>query len=181
MFTRTARLLLRPGWAEDARVLASAIGDERIVCNLATAPWPYGLSDAEEFLARPRDRVLPSLLIFERTDDAPRLVGACGLGRTPSGGVQIGYWIALEFWGRGYATEACGALVEIARALRLPRLQASFFIDNPASGRVLEKLGFERTGITAPMLSRARGGEARAEILSLELGSPAIVPQSMAA
>ncbi|MBA3730647.1 MAG: GNAT family N-acetyltransferase, partial [Sphingomonas sp.] len=41
MFTRTARLLLRPGWAEDAPALAAAIGDERIVRNLATAPWPY--------------------------------------------------------------------------------------------------------------------------------------------
>ena len=49
------------------------------------------------------------------------------------------------------------ALVEIARTLRLPRLEASHFIDNPASGRVLEKLGFEPIGITAPRMSCARG------------------------
>ena len=181
MFTRTARLLLRPGWAEDARVLAGAIGDERIVRNLATAPWPYGLRDAEEFLARPRDPVLPSLLVFERTDDAPRLVGACGLGRRPSGGVELGYWIALPFLGRGYATEAGDALVDIARALRLPRLQASFFLDNPASGRVLEKLGFEPTGITAPRQSCARGAEARAKMLALDLAGGAAVEERRAA
>ena len=80
MFARTERLLLRPGWAEDAPALAAAIADEMIVRNLATAPWPYRLRDAEAFLAQPRDPVLPSFLIFERTDGAPRLVGSCGLG-----------------------------------------------------------------------------------------------------
>ena len=81
MFARTERLLLRPGWAEDAPALAAAIADEKIVRNLATAPWPYGLRDAEAFLAQPRDPALPSFLIFERTDGDPRLVGSCGLGR----------------------------------------------------------------------------------------------------
>jgi RimJ/RimL family protein N-acetyltransferase len=181
MFTRTARLLLRPGWAEDAHALTAAIGEERIVRNLATAPWPYSLRDAEAFLTRPRDPLLPSLLIFARTDADPLLVGGCGLGRKPSGTVELGYWIARPFWGRGYATEAATAVIEIARTLRLPRLQGSFFVDNPASGRVLEKLGFEPTGITAPMLSRGRGAEARAKILTLELEEPAVAQRSMAA
>ena len=79
MFARTERLLLRPGWAEDAPALARAIADEAIVRNLATAPWPYGVAEAEAFLAAPRDPVLPSFLITERTDGAPRLIGACGL------------------------------------------------------------------------------------------------------
>ena len=181
MFTRTARLLLRPGWAEDARALAGAIADERIVRNLATAPWPYGLRDAEAFLARPRDPVLPSLLIFARTDGDPRLVGECGFGRKPSGGVELGYWIALPFWGRGYATEAGEALVDIARALRLPRLQASYFLDNPASGRVLEKLGFQPTGITAMHASCGRGSETPAKLLAMDLRNPLAVEESMAA
>ena len=90
MFARTARLLLRPGWAEDAPALAAAIGDELIVRNLATAPWPYRLRDAEAFLAQPRDPLLPSFLIFERTDGEPRLLGSCGLGRRPSGGCRAG-------------------------------------------------------------------------------------------
>ena len=94
MFARTARLLLRPGWAEDAPTLAAAIGDERIVRNLATAPWPYRLRDAEAFLAQPRDPILPSFLVFERTDGEPLLLGSCGLARRPSGGVELGYWIA---------------------------------------------------------------------------------------
>ena len=169
MFTRTARLLLRPGWAEDARALAAAMADERIVRNLATAPWPYRLRDAEAFLAQPRDPILPSFLVFERTDGDPLLIGSCGLGRRPSGAVELGYWIARAQWSRGFATEASAALIEIARALRLPRLQASYFLDNPASGRVLEKLGFEPLGITAPRMSCGRGAEAPAKMLALDL------------
>ena len=67
------------------------------------------------------------------------------------------------------ATEAGRALIDIARALRLPRLEASHFVDNPASGRVLEKLGFEPTGLSAPRYSCARGGEALTRLFRLSL------------
>ena len=171
MFARTTRLLLRPGWAEDAPALAQAIADEMIVRNLASAPWPFSLRDAEAFLAAPRDPILPSLLIFERTGGEPQLVGACGLGRRPSGSVELGYWIARSHWGRGLATEAGRQLVEIARTLGLARLEASHFLDNPASGRVLEKLSFQSTGIIAPRMSCARGIEIPARFFRLELAA----------
>jgi RimJ/RimL family protein N-acetyltransferase len=181
MFTRTARLLLRPGWAEDAGALAGAIADELIVRNLATAPWPYSLRDAEAFLNRPREAALPSLLVFARTDGDPLLVGGCGLGASPSGAVELGYWIARPFWGRNYASEAATSVIDIARTLRVPRLVASYFLDNPASGRILEKLGFEPTGVIAPRLSCGRGTEALASMLTLELGAGAAAEESMAA
>ncbi len=171
MFARTPRLLLRPGFPEDAPALADAIGHLAIVRNLGRAPWPYRLADAQTALGAPRSSVLPSFLIMERTDGAPRLVGGCGFAPKPSGAVEIGYWIARPNWGRGIATEACGALVDIARALRLPALQAAHFLDNPASGRVLEKLGFSPTGIIAPRFCRARGEEVPARLYRLELGS----------
>ena len=157
MFARTPRLLLRPGWAEDAPALAKAIADEAIVRNLANAPWPYGLAEAQAFLAAPNDPVLPSLLLFARTSGAPELVGSCGLIRKASGIIVLGYWIAREHWGRGYATEAGLQMIEIARTLGLERLDASYFVDNPASGRVLEKLGFRPTGLRAEHFSCARG------------------------
>jgi len=172
MFARTPRLLLRPGFPEDAPALASAIADQSIVRNLANAPWPYRMRDAEAFLASPRDPILPSLLIFERGVTSPQLVGACGLGRRASGSVELGYWIARPFWSRGFATEACGALVEVARALGLLSLEGSHFIDNPASARVLEKLGFEPLGIVAPRMSCARGEEVPARLMRLELFQP---------
>jgi len=171
MFARTARLLLRPGFPEDALALVAAIGDEAIARSLANVPWPYGMRDAEAFLASPRDPILPSLLIFERGPAAPQLVGACGLGRRPSGSVEMGYWIARSFWGRGFATEACTALVDIARTLGLSSLEGSHFIDNPASSRVLEKLGFEPSGIVAPRMGCARGHDVPARLMRLQLVS----------
>jgi len=177
MFARTPRLLLRPGFPEDAPALAGAIGDRMIARNLAVVPWPYTLRDAEAFLASPRDPVPPSFLIFERTEAEPRLVGSCGLGRRPSGAVEMGYWIARPYWGRGFATEACRALIEIARALGLPALEGSHFVDNPASARVLEKLGFEPRGLIAPRMSCARGEEVPARLLQLRLRADAVEDQ----
>ena len=171
MFARTPRLLLRPGFPEDAPALAMAIGHQAIVRNLAVVPWPYTLRDAEAYLASPRDPVLPSLLIFERTGATPELVGSCGLGRRASGAVEMGYWIARPHWGRGIATEACTALIDIARTLGLAQLEGSHFLDNPASGRVLEKLGFEPVGIVAPRMSCARGEEVPARLMRLQLAA----------
>lgn len=180
MFARTERLLLRPGWAEDAPALAQAIADENIVRNLASAPWPFALRDAEAFLAAPRDPVLPSFLVYQRTAGAPSLVGACGLGRRPSGAVELGYWIARDSWNQGFATEAGHALLAIAEALGLPRLEASYFIDNPASGRVLEKLGFVPTGVVAPRASCARRAEASARLMRLQLRATTLIGQNEA-
>ena len=101
------------------------------------------------------------------------LVGSCGLGRRASGAVELGYWIGRLFWGRGIATEAGLALIDIARALGLGRIEASHFVDNPASGRVLEKLGFESTGLIAPRINCARGQEVPARLMRLQLQSGA--------
>jgi RimJ/RimL family protein N-acetyltransferase len=164
-------LLLRPGFPEDAPALAAAIADEAIARNLANVPWPYRMRDAEAFLACPRDPILPSLLVFKRTDGAPQLIGACGLGRRPSGAVEMGYWVARPFWGSGYATEACTALIEMGRSLALHGIEASHFIDNPASARVLDKLGFESLHIIAPRMSCARGAEVPARLMRLRLAA----------
>lgn len=170
MFARTERLLLRPAWSEDAPALHRAIADERIVRNLATAPWPYGLSDAEAFVAsRPQPRAA-RFLIMKRTNAAPELVGGIGFGPDPDGRTELGYWIARAHWGRGYATEAGRAVIEIARdALRLDRLVAGHFLDNPASGRVLRKLGFRPTGAVRIRHSCARGAEAPCAGFELDL------------
>jgi RimJ/RimL family protein N-acetyltransferase len=181
MFARTPRLLLRPGFPEDATMLAAAIADEAIVRNLATAPWPYRIRDAEAFLASPRDPILPSFLVFERTDGAPQLVGSCGLGRRPSGAVEMGYWIARGHWGRGFATEACAALIAIARTLGLSSLEGAHFLDNPASARVLEKLGFEALGIVAPRMSCARGTDVPARLMRLRLQADVAADEALAA
>ncbi|HKR24541.1 MAG TPA: GNAT family N-acetyltransferase [Allosphingosinicella sp.] len=171
MFARTERLLLRPGWREDAPALFRAIADEGIVRNLALAPWPYSFADAESFLMRERAPHDVACLIFLRTDGPPRLVGGIGFGRKP-GDVEpeFGYWVARPYWGRGFATEAGKALVANARdTLRLKRLDAGHFVDNPASGRVLRKLGFRPTGVTRARYSAGRNAEAPCREFALDL------------
>lgn len=171
MFARTERLLLRPGWREDAPALAQAIGEEAVVRNLSRASWPYGVGEAERFLSQPADELLPRLLIFERTVAEPRLVGGVGIDRNADGEAEMGYWIARPHWGRGLATEAGRAVVDMARrALRLPRLVAGHALDNPASGRVLAKLGFLPTGRIAPRDSAGRGGRMDCADFALDLG-----------
>ena len=176
MFARTERLLLRPGWSEDAPALFHAIADEAIVRNLASAPWPYSPADAEAFLARERDPTEPAALIFLRRPGGPELIGTIGVGRRPDGDHEFGYWIARPHWGRGYATEAGRAVIAAARAsLRLPRLTAGHFLDNPASGRVLEKLGFRPTGAVAQYFSAGRREAAPCKLFSIDLLSAATV------
>lgn len=160
MFARTERLLLRPGWPEDAPALAAAIGEREIVTKLARAPWPYGLEDAQEYLRQPRDGALPDFLIFARTWGSPRLVGGIGLNRDERGEAELGYWIARPYWGLGFATEAGRAVMELAdQGLKMRRVVAGHFADNPGSGRVLRKLGFVPTGGTDRRFCRARGVE----------------------
>jgi len=157
MFARTERLLLRPGWAEDAPSLFRAFADEMVIRNLASAPWPYDISHAEAFLSSERQAREPSLLVFRRTEASPELIGTVGFGRRPSGEIEFGYWIARAHWGQGYATEAGKAAIAMARdSLRLRKLSAGHFLDNPASGRVLEKLGFRPTGRVIPRYSAGR-------------------------
>jgi RimJ/RimL family protein N-acetyltransferase len=171
MFARTERLLLRPGWSEDAQALHEAIRDPGIIRNLANAPWPYGLADAEAFLTRERGPHEPCCLIFLRTLGAPKLIGGTGFGRMPDGRHELGYWIARPYWGLGFATEAGRAMIDIARGLRLKRIEASHFVDNPASGRVLHKLGFRPTGAIVERYSAGRGANAPSRSYQLVLAS----------
>ena len=157
MFALTPRLMLRPGWPEDAPVLAETIAHEQVVRMTSRVPWPYGLADAEAFLARPHDPRLPTCLILERRAAALRLVGGVDL-HLDEGEHEIGYWLTPAAWGRGFATEAASAMIDHARhGLGLARVGGRHFADNPASGRVLRKLGFEPTGLVGTLSSIARG------------------------
>ncbi len=158
MFARTERLLLRPGWLEDAAELQAMIGDEAVVRNLVRVPWPYALDDAKAFLSQPQGPHEPRFLISLRTGGAARIIGGAGIADL-DGAPNLGYWIARPYWGLGFATEAARAVIGIARAMSLPRLSAAHFADNRASGAVLRKLGFQPTGRITNRYSIARGSE----------------------
>ena len=175
MFHRTERLLLRPAWPEDWEMILWGIGDERVVRNLSTVPWPYLADHAREFAARSQDPRYPAFLLTLPDDQGSRLVGCSGLGQTATG-IEIGYWIARPYWGRGYATEGARGVLEVARLLGHSRIESGHYVDNPASGRVLRKLGFQPTGKVKPRACLARGEATPCAIYSLDLEAEVEMP-----
>lgn len=174
VFHRSDRLLLRPVWPEDWQGVLLGIADEGVVRNLARAPWPYLEQDARAFTAMPIDPKFPRFIVTRACDAA--VVGCIGIDPSPAsdgvteGTVELGYWISRPHWGQGYATEAGRAVIAIARVLGYTRVVGSHFLDNPASGRILIKLGFEATGRVVERHSCGRGEEAPTAEYTLEFG-----------
>ncbi len=172
MFIRSERLFLRPGWPEDWEELLGRIGDEGVVKNLAQAPWPYTADDARAFASQPQDQRCPHFFVTLPTSSAPaELVGCVGLAEI-DGEVELGYWFAREHWGKGYATEASRAVLRLARVLGHREIVAGHFIDNPASGAVLRKVGFRPTGHLRQRFSLSRGYVAQSVEHRIQLGPP---------
>jgi RimJ/RimL family protein N-acetyltransferase len=169
MFIRSERLFLRPGWPEDWQELLTLIDDEEVIRNLVRAPWPYTAKDARAFATRQQERLLPSFFVTLPGAEGARLIGSVGLNRDGDE-TELGYWIGRPFWGQGYATEAVRAMLSLAKVLGHKRLVASHFADNPASGRVLRKLGFCPTGVVRKRFSPGRGEEVPSHVLDLTLG-----------
>ena len=156
MFHRSERLFLRPGFPEDWEAIYAQMASRELVCMLASAPWPYTADHARAFVDREQDGWTPHFIV---TVPGQGVVGSAGLGHDDATGeVQLGYWIGADYQGRGYASEAACAVLRIARTLGHDRIVASHFLDNPGSGRVLEKAGFRPTGEIRPGFSLARGG-----------------------
>ena len=177
MFLRTERLFLRPAWLEDAPELARAIGQEPVVRMLARVPWPYREEHARAWIGMAKDPRLPSLLVT-LPDEGGRIVGGCGL-HEKDGFSEVGYWIGPAHWGRGYATEALGGLLSLARAIGHGRIVGRHAADNPASGRVLCKVGFRPTGRTRAFHSLGRKARVEAPEYALDLAD-ADGPQGVA-
>ena len=144
----TKRLRLRPFRRGDEEELVRHLGDWEITRQLALNPHPFDRDHAEgwisECLAQPNSPRYGLRLAIEAPDETG-LVGGAGL--SPSApGFELGYWIGRSYWGRGYATEAASALVDAGfGALNLEEIVALVFGENPASVRVLEKIGFALT------------------------------------
>lgn len=139
----TERLVLRVARRRDAAAIARLANDKRIAVNTARIPHPFGLEDAEQFIAAAsREGGAAFMIVLDGTP-----IGSCGVDRRDHG-PEIGYWLGVPYWGRGYATEAVRALIEHAfDDLQYDVLQAGVRVSNPASRRVLEKCGFQWTGV----------------------------------
>lgn len=140
----TERLRLRPFALTDAAEVQRLAGDRRIADTTKTVPHPYLDGMAEAWIATHSKSASTNLAV----EHEGRLVGAMSLA-TDAGSHQaeLGYWIGEPYWGRGFATEAARALLAHAlEALGLDRVHACHLSRNPASGRVLAKLGMKHEG-----------------------------------
>ena len=155
---RTRRMLLRPPFMDDAAQIAERIGIRDVAWNLGRVPFPYQVRDAEAWLQHvPSKWDEDTAHVFAMTLPEDGLIGCISLRLVPMDVWEIGYWLGKPWWGQGYTSEAAVALMDWAQSeLELSRFASGHFSDNPASGRILTKLGFSLAGETE-LFGVARG------------------------
>ncbi|WP_291845195.1 GNAT family N-acetyltransferase [Maricaulis sp.] len=167
----TERLVMRLPVLEDAASIATYLGDFDVAKNTARVPHPYPELAAEIWVLTTRASWQPGGNLSLTVVMDGEVIGGGGVfKRKPDADWEIGYWIGKPWWGQGLATELGHGLVDFARdSLGTRRLIAGYYKDNPASGRVLEKLGFVHQGDGVRAFSMARMGPADMHELSLAL------------
>ncbi len=147
----TERLLLRVPRLEDAPNVQHYAGDYDIAVTTSNIPHPYPDGAAEMWIARVR------LAVQEERDftfamtlkDDDRLIGVISIhpDRTHKR-AEIGYWLGKPFWNQGITSEAAARVVRFGfEDLGLYRIQATYFVDNIASRRVMDKVGMTFEGV----------------------------------
>jgi [ribosomal protein S5]-alanine N-acetyltransferase len=147
---QTERLTLRLHAPSDIPALMPLIGAREVAATTLRIPHPYTEADARDFIAGTQEELSNGsglrLGIVVRESDA--LCGGVGLRIEPDHRrAELGYWIGVPNWGKGYATEAARALVQYGfETLGLHRIFASHFANNVASAKVLRKIGMRFEG-----------------------------------
>jgi ribosomal-protein-alanine N-acetyltransferase len=143
----TDRLVLRPFTIEDAPAVQRLAGEREIALNTLLIPHPYPEGAADEWIQGHNDKSDNHIFAI-----APRnggeVMGAIGLHvERNHDRAEIGYWLGVPYWGNGYVTEAARAVVGYAfDDVGVNRVFAAHFRRNPASGKVLQKIGMQREG-----------------------------------
>jgi RimJ/RimL family protein N-acetyltransferase len=168
---RTERLTLRPFEIADAERVTEIGSVWNVARNLRLAPWPTGVELNRTWLAtHPAEWRAGTDYRFAIVCGG-RLIGCVDVDEIEGGAGTLGYWLEPAAWGHGYATEAARAAIGFAfDKLRLDAIWSGHAFDNPASGLVLRKLGFEPIGDMRAWY-RPRGEEVRQ--LTYALGRPA--------
>ncbi|MGI8509052.1 MAG: GNAT family N-acetyltransferase [Gemmatimonadaceae bacterium] len=153
----TARLRLRPFIPADAFAVQALAGAYEVANTTLTIPHPYPEGAAEGWIATHGPAwAARKAVTYAITDVTGTLVGAIGLALVPAhASAEVGYWIGVPAWGRGYATEAAAALFDHAfGALGVHRIEGRHFTRNAASGRVMQKLGMRLEGVMREAVRR---------------------------
>ncbi len=145
----TARLVLRRSTAADAAAIFSRYAGDREVTRFVGWPVHTSVADTDAFLrfadAEWEQWPAGPYNILSKADGT--MIGGTGLAFETPFRAATGYVLARDGWGKGYATEALQAIVEIARAIDVRRLYALCHAEHRASAHVLEKCAFEREGV----------------------------------
>ena len=158
---QTERLLLRPFVMADAAAVREIVDTESVASTTRSISLPYTLAMAEAWIEPQAENWSEqSAAVFAMCwrgtgseDVSPQdlqVIGAIGLEVIEEDAkAELGYWIAESFWSRGIATEAATAVVKFGfEMLCLNKIFASHMMKNPASGRVMEKIGMSKEGIS---------------------------------
>jgi ribosomal-protein-alanine N-acetyltransferase len=154
----TERLTLRPFVEADAGDVERLAGAREIAEGTLAIPHPYPKGGGAMWIGTHADGWASgkqaNFAIVERATGA--LVGAIGVVVVPEHAhAELGYWIGVESWNRGYATEAARATLTFAfESLGLHRIEARHFMRNPASGRVMQKIGMRLEGVNRGAVRR---------------------------
>jgi len=147
----TDRLILRKFEETDASIVKMLAGDYEIAKMTLNIPHPYEIQMAESWIATHQqeyddDMGVVFAMVNPEYDD---LVGAIGLTITQRfNRAELGYWVGKAHWGRGYATEASLEILKYAfEELKINKITATHMTRNPASGRVIKKIGMEYEGL----------------------------------
>jgi len=142
----TARLRIRPYSEADIAELVPLIGARQVAATTGRIPHPYTVEDARQFLAKIENEPEVRLAITLRGDG--RMIGGIGLRLIEQHQqAELGYWLGVPYWGKGYATEAAQEMLRYGfEQLNLHRIFATQFKNNSASGKVLKKLGMRHEG-----------------------------------
>lgn len=146
----TPRLVLRAFTLADAPAVQILAADRDIASTTLNIPHPYPEGLAESWISTHGPAFesgrFVSFAITRRTDGI--LLGAMGLHPVPPHQrAELGYWIGKPYWGQGYASEAGHAVVRYGfTGLGLNRIYAYHMTRNPASGRVMQKIGMTHEG-----------------------------------
>jgi RimJ/RimL family protein N-acetyltransferase len=144
---RTERLLLRDFGQGDIPALVQLAGAREVAATTLRIPHPYTEEHAAQFLEMRQDPKFGYSFAITLLGSG-ELCGAVGLHPDPMHPrAELGYWIGVPYWGHGYATEAARAVLGFGfRELKLERIFAHHFQGNPASGRILQKIGMRHEG-----------------------------------
>ena len=146
----TPRLVLRQFELSDGPAVQRLAGAFEVADTTINIPHPYAEGMAERWIATHRQAAdaREGLTLAVILREGGELCGAVGLTiKVAHAHAELGYWIGAPFWNRGLATEAARAIVAYGfTELGLHRVHASHFSRNPASGRVMQKLGMRHEG-----------------------------------